>query len=190
MRIASLSLAAMFGAAALMGTVAMAPTSDTKPALLVQDAKKAVTITGRAIGVDGQPAEKIPVWALIAKPVGAAGGGGAGTGGAGDPDRLSMLQDGGGRGEMKGRYTVAGKAVTDADGRFTIKNVREQGYLQVDVGDRFKTEWAIVYNVHVDGSKEAYDVGEVQLKPRLDAGDQGDQGGQGGGRGGRGGRGG
>ena len=40
--------------------------------------------------------------------------------------------------------------------------------MRLEIGDRFKTEWAFVYDLKIDGGKEHHDVGDVKLRHRID----------------------
>ena len=177
MRFVSLSMAALVAAGAL-GAVTAAQAGSGKPTLLVQDQKKAVTVTGMAIDTTGQPAAKLPVTVAFAKPMEA---GSVGRGGAGEPDLLAAgLQD------DDARWKTLGKGVTDQSGRFSIKNIRETGTLRVSIGAKNRSDWKL-QTFENDGTKDTIDLGEIKLEPQLSREEQQQQkqGNRGSGRGGR-----
>ena len=177
MRIQRLTAVALVAGLGLVGTAALAP-AGPGPGLLVQEQKKAITVTGVAIGTDGQPAPKLPVAVSASRATGM-GEGGRGAGGAGGPSLLAA-QD-----EQNGRWKVVGKGVTDASGRFTIKNIRETGTLRIEIGRKEKSDWKIE-TVKNDGSKETIDVGEIELQAKVAGAADSGSGGNRGNRGGRG----
>lgn len=142
-------------AGGLVATTVAGPTApaDEATMLMQSNKSKAITVSGVAIGTDGEPAAKLPVKLMAVQPPKQAGGG-SGPGG------LSTYQ------ATSDKYKVIGKAVTDADGKFTFKNVKSDiPVLRLEIGDKMRTDWAIKPLNISDGKDK--NMGEVKLEASL-----------------------
>ena len=141
--------------------------SSDDAAPLVAAQNKRFQITGRAVGPDGAPVEKAPVKVTRVKKLsGTAGGGDQGfSGGNLDPldgtgaDPLAFQS----RRDRSDRYEVVGKAITDADGKFTVRNIEPGGY-QLRIGDPDRQPWTIS-SVRVNDKD--LEMGEIKLQAAV-----------------------
>ncbi len=144
------------GVATLAAGMMLAPPADAVERPSAQPAG-AITISGTALDDAGAPAAKLPVVVKQRDFNLEGGAGGAGGGGDRPPDLL--VQQRADRG-----YKTLGRAVTDDSGAFAVKNIREQGSLRLEIGDRTKTPWQIV-TVRNEGKD--VDLGKVTLRARV-----------------------
>lgn len=144
-------------AAGLVATTVAGPTApaDNVTALVQDNAKsKGVAISGTVIGSDGEPAAKLPVTLMAFQPPKTTDRG-SGPGGP----KLSTF-------EPTSNFKAIAKTVTDANGKFTFKNVRNEiPALRLEIGNKMKSDWAIKAVNISDGKNK--DLGEVKLQASL-----------------------
>lgn len=152
MRSLSLSsslLASIAAAGALVGGMMLSPASQAEALAAVQPTK-GVTVKGTAIAPDDSPAKKVPVTlSMFAEVSGDSGGGDSG------PQMLSAMM----------QFKTIGKAVTNDEGVFEIKNVKERGQLRLEIGHKLRTPWTIT-NVAVN-KDENVDMGKIKLREKV-----------------------
>ena len=129
---------------------------------LAAEQTQVITITGKLIGSDGQPASKVPVVVRTRKLDLQMGGGGGASG--------AVPQFAAPRGE-DGRYQILGKAISGSDGTFTVRGIKEKGMVQIVIGDKMKTDWEFK-NVRNEGQN--IDLGDVKLNASLGGGSKSD----------------
>jgi hypothetical protein len=149
-----------FALAAGCSVVALASSDGAADASDLAAMQAKFEIRGKAIGVDGEPAEKVRAVAQTLVIDGQNQDGADGDKFVSDPGTHTVLLLAQRRASGSPYKDVA-KSISETDGTFVLKNL-EPGSYRVMLGDPEKTEWDIKGGVRVKDKN--VDLGEVQLR--------------------------